>query len=68
MLNQILGIKYPIVQGAMANIATAKFAAAVSNSGALGVIGTGAMNAEQARAAILERLGLTADEAALILG
>jgi enoyl-[acyl-carrier protein] reductase II len=59
MLNQILGIKYPIIQGAMANIATAKFAAAVSNSGALGVIGTGAMNAEQAHAAILECRTLT---------
>jgi len=59
MLNQMLGIKYPIVQGAMANIATAKFAAAVSNSGALGVIGTGAMNADQARAAILECRSLT---------
>ncbi len=59
MLDQMLGIKYPIIQGAMANIATAKFAAAVSNNGALGVIGTGAMNAEQARSAILECRSLT---------
>lgn len=59
MLNQMLGIEYPIIQGAMANIATAKFAAAVSNSGALGVIGTGAMNADQARTAILECRSLT---------
>lgn len=59
MLNQILGIEYPIIQGAMANIATAKFAAAVSNSGALGVIGTGAMKADQAKAAILECRSLT---------
>jgi len=49
MLNKILNIKYPIIQGAMANIATASFAADVSNSGALGIIGTGAMNVEQAR-------------------
>lgn len=59
MLDQMLGIEYPIIQGAMANIATAKFAAAVSNSGALGVIGTGAMNADQARSAILECHSLT---------
>ena len=36
----------------MANIATAEFAAAVSNAGGIGVIGTGAMNVEQAREAI----------------
>ena len=35
MINEMLGIKYPIFQGAMANIATAEFAAAVSNAGAL---------------------------------
>ena len=52
MLNELLGIKYPIIQGAMANIATAEFAAAVSNSGALGIIGTGAWPADVAKAAI----------------
>ena len=35
MINQMLQIKYPIFQGAMANIATARFAADVSNSGAI---------------------------------
>ena len=40
LLHEILGIEYPIVQGAMANIATAEFAAAVSNEGGLGIIGT----------------------------
>lgn len=59
LLNEILGIKYPIVQGAMANIATAEFAAAVSNSGALGIIGTGAWPADVARAAILKCRELT---------
>lgn len=49
MLNKMLNIKYPIIQGGMANIATASFAAAVSNSGALGIIGTGAMTVDQAR-------------------
>ncbi|MFV0382372.1 MAG: nitronate monooxygenase [Breznakia sp.] len=52
MLHTLLNIKYPIIQGAMANIATAEFAAAVSNCGALGIIGTGAMDVEEARSAI----------------
>ena len=46
-LNELLGIKYPLIQGAMANIATAKFAATISNSGALGVISSGAMLPEE---------------------
>ena len=45
-LNEILGIKYPFIQGGMANIATGPFAAACSNAGGLGLIGTGGMNAE----------------------
>ena len=36
LLNEILGTKYPIIQGGMANIATGEFAAACSNAGALG--------------------------------
>ena len=42
-LNEILGTRYPIIQGGMANIATGEFAAACSNAGALGVIGAGSM-------------------------
>ena len=49
LLNQLLNIKYPIIQGAMANIADGKFAATVSQSGALGIIATGSMNEVQAR-------------------
>ena len=45
MLNEMLGIKYPIIQGGMANIATGKFAAAVSNAGGLGLIATGGLDA-----------------------
>lgn len=37
----ILGIKYPIIQGGMAWVATAELAAAVSNAGGLGIIGAG---------------------------
>ena len=43
LLNEILGTKYPIIQGGMANIATGEFAAACSNAGALGLIGAGGM-------------------------
>ena len=59
MLNQLLGIKYPIIQGAMANIATAEFAAAVSEQGAMGIIATGAMTVEQARESIHKARVLT---------
>ncbi|MEG0276871.1 MAG: nitronate monooxygenase [Coprobacillus sp.] len=49
MLNEMLNIKYPIIQGAMANIATAEFAACVSNCGGLGIIATGSMDENQTR-------------------
>ncbi len=48
-LNEILGTKYPLIQGGMANIATGSFAAAVSNAGALGLIGAGGMSADRLR-------------------
>lgn len=38
----LFGIKYPIVQGGMAHVATAELAAAVSNAGGLGIVGGGA--------------------------
>src|SRR5699024_11070271 len=59
LLNEMFSVKYPVIQGAMANIATAEFAAAVSNAGGIGVIGTGAMNVEQAREAIHRCRSLT---------
>ncbi|MGB9858034.1 MAG: enoyl-[acyl-carrier-protein] reductase FabK [Dictyoglomaceae bacterium] len=37
----LLNIKYPILQGGMAWVATAELASAVSNAGGLGIIGTG---------------------------
>jgi len=51
-LNELLGTEFPIIQGGMANIATGEFAAAVSNAGALGLIGAGGMDAETLRAHI----------------
>ena len=38
---ELLGIKYPLIQGGMAWIADAELAAAVSNAGALGVVAAG---------------------------
>ena len=48
-LNELLGTEFPLIQGGMANIATGEFAAAVSNAGALGLIGAGGMNADSLR-------------------
>lgn len=47
MINKLLNIKYPIIQGGMANIATGTFAAAVSNAGGLGIIAAGALTKEE---------------------
>ena len=41
-LCDLLGIQYPIIQGGMAWVSTAELAAAVSEAGGLGVIGSGA--------------------------
>lgn len=48
-LSEILGIKYPIIQGGMAHIARGRFAAAVSNAGGLGVVGLGGSSPEEFR-------------------
>ena len=48
-LNELLGVEFPIIQGGMANVATGAFAAAVSNAGALGLIGSGGMDADSLR-------------------
>lgn len=46
---KLFGIEFPFIQGGMANIATARFASAVSNAGAMGVIATGGMHADALR-------------------
>ncbi|MEG0657721.1 nitronate monooxygenase [Anaerorhabdus sp.] len=58
-IKDIFHVKYPILQGAMAHIATPEFAAAVSNAGALGIIATGAMDAKQVQEAITKCKELT---------
>lgn len=49
---ELLGIKYPIIQGAMAWIADAYLASAVSNAGGLGIIASGNADAEWVRSEI----------------
>ena len=58
-LNETLKIKYPLIQGGMANIATGAFAAAVSNAGGLGLIAGGGMSPEMLRKNIREAKKLT---------
>ena len=58
-LCKILGIKYPIIQGGMAWVATAELAAAVSNAGGLGIIGAGHMPPEVLRQEIQKAKTLT---------
>ena len=56
---ELLGIKYPVIQGGMAWIADAKLAAAVSNAGGLGLIAAMNSNGEQLREQILAARKLT---------
>lgn len=56
---KLLGIKYPIVQGAMQEVATAELAAAVSNGGGLGIIAAGGKTADQVREEIQKAKKLT---------
>lgn len=58
-LQDLLHIKYPIIQGGMANIATGEFAAAVSNAGGLGLIASGGMDHTRIREEIQKCRALT---------
>ena len=53
-IDKLLGIKYPIFQGAMAWVSDAKLAAAVSNAGGLGIIAAGNAPADWVRQQIDE--------------
>ncbi len=48
-ITELLGIRYPIIQGGMAWVATHELAAAVSNAGGLGIIGAGGAPADWVR-------------------
>ncbi len=56
---KMLGIRYPVFQGAMAWIADAELAAAVSNAGGLGIIAAMNSNGEQLRQQIIKARNLT---------
>ncbi|MBI3353781.1 MAG: enoyl-[acyl-carrier-protein] reductase FabK [Nitrospirae bacterium] len=56
---ELLNIEYPILQGGMAWVSTASLAAAVSNAGGLGIIGSAAMTAEILREEIKKTKSLT---------
>ncbi|MCR6097201.1 nitronate monooxygenase [Salipaludibacillus agaradhaerens] len=58
-LTQMLGIKYPIFQGAMAQIALSPLVGAVSNAGGLGIIGSGSFSAERLREEIQRTKDIT---------
>lgn len=47
LLQDLLGIKYPFIQGGMANIGTGEFACAVSEAGGLGLISSGGNSLEE---------------------
>ena len=59
VINEQLGIKYPIFQGGMAWVADASLAAGVSNAGGLGLIAAMNSNGEQLRAEIKKCKELT---------
>ena len=56
---EMLGIRYPVFQGGMAWIADAKLAAAVSNSGGLGIIAAGNAPGDYVRQQVREARKLT---------
>lgn len=58
-LRDLLNIKYPIIQGGMANIADHRLASAVSNAGGLGLIGCGGWDPERVRDEIRKTKALT---------
>jgi len=55
----LLGIKYPIFQGGMAQIALSPLVGAVSNAGGLGIIGSGGFSADKLREEIRKTKEIT---------
>ena len=58
-ITNLLGIKYPIFQGAMAQIARHELVSAVSNAGALGILASGGVGPEELRKEIQQCKELT---------
>ena len=59
-ITEVLGIEYPIIQGAMAWISDAGMAAAVSNAGGAGIISAGGRTTDYVREEIRKAKKLTA--------
>ena len=59
IITNLLGIKYPIFQGAMAQIARHELVSAVSNAGALGILASGGVRPEELRKEIQQCKELT---------
>ncbi|WP_278848698.1 nitronate monooxygenase [Megamonas hypermegale] len=58
-ITEVLGIKYPIIQGGMAWVSDANLAAAVSNAGGAGIISCGGRTTEYVREEIKKAKQLT---------
>ncbi len=58
-ITKLLGIKYPIFQGGMAQIALSPLVGAVSNAGGLGTIGSGGFSADRLREEIRKTKAIT---------
>lgn len=58
-ITELLGIEYPIFQGAMAQISTSQLAGAVSEAGGLGIIASGGMTADKLREEIKKTREIT---------
>ena len=58
-ITNLLGIKYPVFQGAMAQIARHEVVSAVSNAGALGILASGGVSPEELRKEVQQCKKLT---------
>ena len=58
-ITNLLGIKYPVFQGAMAQIARHELVSAVSNAGALGILASGGVSPEELRKEVQQCKKLT---------
>ncbi|MFH0373131.1 MULTISPECIES: nitronate monooxygenase [Streptococcus] len=58
-VTELLGIQYPVFQGAMAQISRHQLVSAVSNAGGLGILASGGMTADEVREEIRKTKALT---------
>ena len=58
-VTELLGIQYPVFQGAMAQISRHQLVSAVSNAGGLGILASGGLTAEEVREEIKKTKELT---------